>query len=342
VVQVARLALASALLETAGAFAQERAPAGISLSWTAGPGCPDRDAVLARIRSLLASSQPSPRTLTATGVVEATPTGDYSLALTTTQDGATHQRALTAPTCDSLADAGALVLALALDPSLLSHPQPEPQPEPAFTPPPLDPPTPPPPPRAPDRTAVAPRTHASHSGLAVAGLALADLGTLPRTALGAAMALGLAFDALRLELLLGVLPPVRTVIAEQPERGGDLMLFAGGPRGCYEPWRAPLGLGGCAGFEVGGLAGESFGATEADGAAIAPWLALRAGVVARLELADSLTLRLDLEGLVPTARPRFLIERLDAVHQPGPVSARLLLGLEVAFLRRNRPEVGTK
>ena len=61
------------------------------------------------------------------------------------------------------------------------------------------------------------------------------------------------------------------------------------------------------------------------------WLAATAGASALLPLTPRLAARLGLELTVPLQRPRFVIDDLGDVHRPGPVTARLALGLELAL-----------
>jgi hypothetical protein len=339
------------------AAAEEPAISTLSLIWSTAPSCPDREAVLLRVRSLLGSSPATSEPIGAAGVITAVPSGGYSLELETTQLGQTHRRTLAAPTCEELSDAGALIVALAVDPKLVvseSSPlaaPPEPSPsqstasaEPSVTPHPVAPPPPDPaPPAAPPRPAPQrPRAAATPLELRASVGGLGDAGTLSRPAAGVGLGVGLARETLRLEALGAFLPPVRRVIAEAPERGGNMMLVAGGLRGCVTPIETPFETSGCVGFEAGALFAESFGATAQDGSGRSGWFAGRAGVTNRLALTPVLALALDLEALIPATRPEFLIEPTGVVHQPGVVAVRLAVGVEFTFFRRKAGDAGTK
>jgi hypothetical protein len=325
-------------------------------------GCPDRDAVERKVRSLLGSSLTASEPIAAVGTVTAAPTGGFSLTLETAQRAQSHRRTLAAPRCEELSDAGALIVALAVDPKLVvpaastaDGTLPEPpvnvatfaEPEPSIGEPPL---TPPPPAAAPAPRPPRPIAKSAHPGAApsfelrVFAAALGDVGTLPRAAGGGTLGAGLAQDRFRVEALGALLPRVRRVIAQGPERGGDVMLLAGGLRGCWTPVAGVLEAGACAGLEAGALEAESFNATDDDGQGRSAWFAGRLGLTGRVALSERLALAVDLEALVPVpaTRPKFVIEPTGLVHQPEAVVGRLAVGLELAFFRRKRAATDTK
>jgi hypothetical protein len=339
------------------AAAEDSAVSALSLSWSTAPSCPDREAVLLRVGSLLGSSPAASEPISAAGTITAVPSGGYSLELETTQLGQTHRRTLAAPTCEELSDAGALIVALAVDPKLVvpassNHDaQFEPSPsqssgsakETSVTAPPgAPPPDPAPPPTPPPPTPERPRSAATPLELRASVGGFGDVGTLSRPAAGVNLSVGLARETLRLELLGAFLPPVRRVIAEAPERGGDMMLVAGGLRGCVTPLEAAFETSGCVGLEAGALLAESFNATARNSSGRSGWFAGRAGVTSRLALTPVLALALDLEALIPATRPKFLIEHTGVVHQPGVVAVRLAVGIELTFFRRKAGDSGTK
>jgi hypothetical protein len=342
------VALALAALTWSGAtLAAEPEMPAISLAWLASPGCPERAAVLGRVRSLLGPSPPAAEPIAATGLVTATP-GGFTLAFELTQRGETHSRTLTAPTCEELSDAGALIVALAVNPALVI---PAPGDTPAGAPPGDETPKgladPPPLPAAqpePEReSAAAPRpapppattdAEATFRLRSAFVAALGDLGSLPRAAAGARAGLELASDSVALDVLVDFLPPARRTIAESPERGGDVMLLAGGLRACATPFGPSIA--GCAGFEAGFLDAESFGASVSNDGGLAGWFAGRVGLGGRLPLDETFALRADAEALVPVSTPKFVMTGLGTVYRPWPVEGRLGLGVEVTFFRRKR------
>src|SRR5687767_7171738 len=94
-------------------------PAGVTLEWTAPAECPDRAYVHGEVARLLGDSAVKKR-VDARAVV--TRTGDTFRVRITTTAGA--ERTLDAPTCKAIGDATALIVAIAVDPTVASKPAP--------------------------------------------------------------------------------------------------------------------------------------------------------------------------------------------------------------------------
>jgi len=332
-------AAVSAALTPAGVWAEGLSAGSLELDWRAPPGCPDGPAALQRIRSLLASSPEAPERVTANATVAPGPTdGSWTLDLSTAQGERSFQRSVRAGSCEEATDAGVLIIALAIDPDLKT-PSAEPSEPPSAEPPPA-------------KAAAKPATSAAEPapkggaegqrdqprapkprtakpvGLAAAGTASADLGSLPRPAFGAQGALALELLPLHLEALITFFPPARETIA--PERGGDIDLIAGGARGCYFARGERLAAGACGGVEVGSLAGSGFGTSWKE-TRTSLWLAPRLGFLGSYALSTDAALRLGLEALLPASRPVFFLENVGRVHQPAALVGRLEIGLELAL-----------
>ncbi|MFO0588285.1 MAG: hypothetical protein U0441_12125 [Polyangiaceae bacterium] len=108
-------------------FAQGAFPAGqgsaagpITLHWTAPAECPAADDVAARMNRLLGGPpKPGDHKLEATATVEPLPRG-YRLEITVTSGDYSSTRILQGAQCDAVADAAALVIALAFDPDAVA------------------------------------------------------------------------------------------------------------------------------------------------------------------------------------------------------------------------------
>jgi hypothetical protein len=163
------------------------------LAWQAPAGCPQLADVRARLQRLLGPPDPSRprRFLEVRAFVRTTDTSGFLLELDTTEGTERYSRVLAASTCEGVTDAGALVIALAIDPELAAHveQQPSAPPEPEMRAP-VAPELgseqqPPPHRRQQPGPALAPtprRTSDFHWG--VVASALADAGTLPGLAVG--------------------------------------------------------------------------------------------------------------------------------------------------------------
>jgi hypothetical protein len=106
------VALAAALW---AAIAVAPAEPGLVLRWEAPPGCPTEAEVRARVVGLVGEEAARSAKLTARGVVRADGEG-WRLALELSGETGGGQRSLTAGRCAELAEAGALVVAIAVDP----------------------------------------------------------------------------------------------------------------------------------------------------------------------------------------------------------------------------------
>lgn len=316
----------------------------LTLEWQAPAGCPGAGATLQRIRSLLARSPEARERVHARGMVEPGETGgSWRLGLETVQGQRRFYRTVQATSCEEATDAGALIIALAIDPELRvensasSSPAPsaprrleddadpvkpastETRPGREVRPiPPTGRPSPP----------VESRSGASFDWRVTAGV-LGDLGSLPRAAVGGAVALDAERSPFIVEIVGTLLPEARETIGAG--RGGDVSLIAGGARACYAPRVLDLGARFCGGFEAGRLQGTGVGAIGWTGTRNQLWLAGRAGVLVRHPIWWPFAVRIGLEGLLPAQRPEFVLQNVGSVHQPARVVGRLELGLDVTL-----------
>jgi hypothetical protein len=287
-------------------------PSSLTLTWTAPPGCPDADAILRRVRDLRASDHPTaPLPATATVTRDArrwrvrieTPGGVRTLA---------------APRCASLAEATAVVLALALDDAApvsapaSSLPRPALPPEveqltDAERPPVLRPaaPAPAPPPR--------PRW-------SLGARALLDANALPDTGFGVLLSAAWRSRGLRMELS----PTVAFASRGAPSPQGaslEALRLSLATRLCATARDGAVGL--CALVDVGWLRARSQGFTV-PGDGDAPWFQVGASAFARVGAG---IFALDLAA--PITRPRFVIQGSDAGWEVPAVTVMLSGGVSV-------------
>src|SRR5687768_10747089 len=105
----------AALLLPLGAAAQDGA---VSLQWSAPPECPQAEQLNATIRRLLEGVGPSGDNIRATGRVVREGSGRWRwrLRLVTQRGEAASERVLEDASCEAIAEATALILALMIDP----------------------------------------------------------------------------------------------------------------------------------------------------------------------------------------------------------------------------------
>ncbi|MDC0717012.1 hypothetical protein [Nannocystis bainbridge] len=339
------LLLAGAMGPAAAAPASPRPV--VEFRWDAPTTCPAEAEVVAELERLLGgplTERKGPR-LTAIARVRQDPGGEFDLRLWTVSDEGTLQRSLTHAQCDALARAGALIAAMAIDPSVLDRMseetdaaevaaeaktveefepplEPEPPPEPVVQP---EPPRPEPQPRPEVKQKKERRVR---GGVRLgAGLSFGDL-----PGVGALLRLtpALIWPRARLEFEVGYGPLRRARFDDIPDRGADLQLAVGAVRGCpllhARKFEFPL----CAGLELGAMYGRGVGYTitsEARQLFVALHLAPGVFYAAHPRVAVGAIV----EGAVHVVRPRFVVANLGEIYRGALASFRALLAVEVRF-----------
>ncbi|MDC0669810.1 hypothetical protein [Nannocystis radixulma] len=119
--RAAAMAIAAVSWTSAGSAAAEPASetASVALTWSAPPGCPQREEFLTWLSGHLGTSaDPAGYPgLTSRGVLERERSG-WRLRLTIARDGASGEKTLRGRDCEELARSGALALAIAIEPAL--------------------------------------------------------------------------------------------------------------------------------------------------------------------------------------------------------------------------------
>jgi hypothetical protein len=155
-------------------------------------------------------------------------------------------------------------------------------------------------------------------------LALGESGALPEASYGVAAVLRASLEAWSAELGGSWLYPQWAQAAEVSARkGGSIGLTVLQATGCRALGR-PTAL--CVGAEVGQLRGKGEGVADEDtGSSL--WLAGALSASARLPLSSEFSAEARLVAAFPVYRPEFVIQPYSALHAPGWLSARLLLGI---------------
>ncbi len=335
-----RVGLAWSALAMTGLFAR-RVPAEpmelgpLSLEVSGPAGCADAAGIVHRAEALLRGRvQDALRSpLRAQIVILERAPGEYLLTFESVQGNERWTRSVAGRSCEELADAGALILALAVDPMLAEHqaaPAGDLPPAPASPQPmmPAEPSSPVTPPVA-ETPSARPRTRFGQR-IAVELAGVADGGSLAHVAPG--IGLALRYAAPRFEIGLGGiwLPPQKALAGGRSDRGGDVDLLAIDLSGCFVPSWGGVRSSTCALFEAGSISAEGFGAAETHRKSRA-WIAPGLSQATQLRLHDRLSLRLAVWGLAPLRRPDFVLVNVGRVHQPAPVVVRLSIGLNLQF-----------
>jgi hypothetical protein len=246
-------------------------------------------------------------------------------------DEETHRR-IEGESCQAVADAAAVAIALALKPpeqGSAAEPAPTSDKAPAEPSEELPPPT---VKTQPSRRAVRPRADTGSARpvtthLRLAGLA--DILTFPGVAIGGSLALAMVFGPRwRLEVF-GLLVPGQTFDVEAPAKI-TFSYSGGGVRGCYEPIQASVTLATCIGFEAASVTATGSGTAIAGKSRSVAWLGPNAGLLLLWPASGPVSLAALAEGAAPLARRKFSIRGMnDDVYQWPVATFRGAVGVEV-------------
>ncbi len=326
--------------------------AGLRLDWQAAGECPDAAAVRAKVEALVGAEALATTDLHVQARVEHK--SDYTLHLTLVRAESRDTRTLRDPQCGAVAEAAALVIAVAIDPAVLGRspvtPPPEvPEPTPAepvpVEPTPVEPTPSPPPPPTDDETALEAVPGANKPiindsatkprlglGLRLGG-GVGFARVLPRAHAVFDLGLGLEGRGWRAEVSGVFVAPVATTVASEPVIGGVFRVVAAEFRGCGVPRvrAVPLSFPVCAGLQVGAMHGRGTGeGLSVSQVARSVWLATRWGAALRWHpRAGRVGLWLGADLVVLGLRPNFVTAGGVQVHHAARVGGQAGLGLEV-------------
>jgi hypothetical protein len=306
------------------------------LSWSGPPECRESDQLLFQVeRALGAPLADAGRVHLQVHIERVAPDARALLRIasgeSTAPNAGVKERLLVAPDCAALVDTLAVAIALAVE---AAAPQPAQTPAPpppvprsvASAPPPVLNDVAPGPPK-PEPTAIQP---------SVAALLVADAGSLPSAALGAALGVRLGAASWHLELLgtLWFEQHSELHASSLPGAGADVNLATGALLGCVDPFATgarALGLSLCAGWEMGRLSGTGTGVNRPRDAR-ALWVAPSLQLALAYRFPDTrLSLNAIAGGAMPLDRDEFVLDGLGTVHQPASLAARAALGISIAL-----------
>jgi hypothetical protein len=325
---------ATAVFAVASVAVNARAQAPLTLEWQAPDGCPTGPSVTRAVEKLI--TEPPGRVLEASATI--TKLGERWAAEIRTPRG---ERRLDGESCRAVAEAVAMVLALAIDPNASPNaaafaafdepdsPAPESPPSAERAPAPRAPAAASSSPSRPSDRAASP-TETSRErdddapGVIAALFAVGELGMLPQPTLGAALGVGVGAGAWSAEVGPMLLIPRSGSLENDTSRGGEIGYIGGYAAGCLAPFRSRR-FDVCGAFEVGRIAGTGFGVTDPlPGEAL--WLAPALFGAMRVPVAGSFGGEGRLVLAAPLHRPTFELDALGAVHRPAPFSVRGELG----------------
>lgn len=299
----------------------------VALEWSAPGECPSGDHVEREVERLLGDATP-PREpyLRASARVRLEASGLWNVDLRTEGPLGAGQRTLSAESCVALADATALILALAVNPTRVEANQSAARPEPPSSA------QPPPVVRPPDTTPT-PRLNSPRAYALVADAsATVDIGTLPAAAPGVAAHLALipsSISHIRLEIGAGIF--LDSAATRPAPRSGNFSLRTFDAGGCWVARSGRLEFGACADAELAWLSAEGlYESVTSPGHA--EWCVLLVrGTVGYVW--SVWAIRADVGAALNTSRPEFVSagDQQGLIHQPARYTARGALGIELRF-----------
>ncbi len=227
----------------------------------------------------------------------------WSLSLDTIFDGITGERTLSAGSCESLAEAAALTLALMLNPQLA----------------PPSPPSPATPPKPVGLVASQRQTSGRRWTLGVEGGVVAGVVATATSSFG--VSTGLALGRLSVRLLASATPPQDLSSATDPRVGGRLWTATVSGLGCWGPRFGPVTPAACVGFDGTRIHGHGVGVLHPRDAT-AYWNAAELAARVELRAAKSILIELGVTGLLPLTRPDLYLEAIASVSRPAAFGIR--------------------
>jgi hypothetical protein len=305
--------LALAALPTSLARAQTTSR--FELEWSVPAGCLDRESARAAIDDALDASGAAYH---APAVVRVTITeassGRWNADIWMYDATGSGERSFEGTSCEQVAQAAALIVALAIATA------PEIEPADAKMP------------RSPERAAT---SGAADRVRVTAGARwLGDLGSLPEPDLGLGIVVSLQYRRARAEGDASAWLPRTARDGLVADSGGRFSLYAGALRGCIDLLRsagdAALTLGPCAGAEAGVMVGRGFGLAVRRAKGVF-WGAGFLGLSARYLGAAPLWMGFLGELGLPFHRAAWQVDDVRTVFRPAPVVARVALGVGWLF-----------
>ncbi len=154
--------------------------------------------------------------------------------------------------------------------------------------------------------------------------------TLPSAALGGRVGLAWTPGRGRIEVA-GSFFSSQSKTTATSTAGARFNLLDAGARGCWALLQGAVELSPCAGIDVQSVSAKGFGATQ-NYDANGTWVSAAGGALIQVPLASWFALRADADAIVPLSRPTFVVEGDGAVHRPSSIGARAGIGAELLFL----------
>jgi hypothetical protein len=265
----------------------------------------------------------------------------WEARITTHSPSTSGERRLEGASCARVAEAVVLIVAMTLDPmgvaehvterkdaeSSASRDEPRdesPRDEPRATPP-------------AEQPALA--ESRDHPRFVVGARMAGDVGSLPAATLGATGVFGVQVGSVLVDAegtlwlpRVAFVPPAASQDASSGSGGGEIHLYTGGLRGCWDFAQASgeLRFAGCAGGEAGMSAGVGIGLARASQAS-GLWAAALTGLAFHRGGVSGLAYWFSVDAVFPIRRPTYAIDGVGSIFQASAIVGRASAGLEWLF-----------
>lgn len=309
------------------------------LVWSAPSPCPSQGQLESQVRDLIGTPTEAAARVEATADAWRGEDALWHVAIRTKTGTALGERRVDGESCDAVAQATALILAMSIDPEAVSAKAlgvaPNPAPlswDPSVRPSPLRVLEHAPVVQASPLPAVPPvamEMQETTWGL-VGVVGGVDAGSLPDVSpwIGGVAAVSRGRE--RMELEVAFLAQQTEHLQTPSSAGGHFDLTTVGLAACHDVWRSSATISLCGGIHVGVMRARGFGVTD-PGSADPLWLSLVPSAVGAWPLGNGISLRLEVEGGLPLRRPGFDLEPYGEVHRASPVVARAAFGPQIQF-----------
>jgi hypothetical protein len=309
-----RLALVFTLLCVPAFAADVGARTALDLRWNAAPGCPDRAAARTAILALLRGADAPPKhpaRLRVDVEIAQSSGGRFQARIRTMSGVEDGEREFEGDSCRRVSEAVVLIIAMMLDPIGATEKVSAPGTETATH-------------RAPPEEGVR---------VTLGVRAVGDLGSLPGPTAAAGLVAGLHDGRLHGEIEGSSFIPRMAARGPLPGSGGEIDLYAGALRGCWDAFRSPdaeLGVGPCVSAELGVSTGR--GVNISDPARSRGWWgAATVGMAARHFGRSPIASWAAIDVGFPFYRPTYFIEGHGDVFRASPVIGRAAIGVAWIF-----------
>ena len=303
-------------------------PPKLSFTWSSPAQCTTESDVRMRVDRILGARSAPHENVDARAVV--TQSGDvFRAEIQLNSAGQTSLRHVEDTSCNALADAVALIVALTVNPEAAVSPKPIETKPPETKPAEEKKSPPPPPPPASEKRSDAPNVEVARRPFYFGANFLLDVATLKSLAAGAEVVAGFNPRHAAFELSGTWLSTQDAHYDADPTQGASEYSLGAGARGCWEIFDGTLDVGPCGGAELTGIFAQGFGATQKADTGVALFRALL-GARAKLRF-SRFALRLATEAAIPFTHPSFVIDNAGKVQAVAALTLRTTFGAEIHF-----------